>query len=97
MLAVGKDDPNDVVKRQRRKIAGNRADETGDGMKGPGRWYNPIHGVVRYEGKSGDNENDDFVYETANRGDKLIYEIGDYQYEERSDLDLNAGSGEETT
>ena len=66
-------------------------------MKGQGRWYNPILGIVLYEGKDGKREDGEFTQEKVEKGDILTFECGDYTYEERKDLALHAESGEETT
>ena len=81
---------SDRIKMARRKIAGSRADDREDGMKGTGRGYSPKMGVVRFNGSD---------YQTitevdASIGDSIDFVILKTSYRDKlGELDFTRSSG----
>ena len=88
-----KDDPNETLKRKRHKIAGR--DARYGGMPGIGRWYNPLIGITKFEGKSG-TETDNFTIKKAAIGDEVTYTCGGYRYNNVDHVGLRQEDGDQT-
>ena len=89
------DDKNKTLRTKRKKIAGANGDGKRSGMPGTGRWYNPLVGIVRFEGASG-TESSEFQTMRAKIGDELVYSCGRYIYDNVAEVDLEQSSGDQT-
>ena len=72
----GDEDPDGRIKYERRKIAGINADDKDDGMRGTGRGYSPLMGIVSLNGwEPNDPQQAVFV----NVGDEIDFLIRGHQ------------------
>lgn len=81
----GPDDPTGKIRADRRKIAGRDGEQRDDGMRGHGRGYSPMMGVLRLNGSQPAGA---LVKQPVAVGNDCDFVIRGYQYTD-SDLGLN--------